>query len=430
MNDEYAVIYESILDYVKDLKIIDTHEHLPAWESQRNLKNDFLTDFLSHYLSSDLKSSGLTEKGFKKVNDKSIPVKDRWKLVGPFWEYCKYTGYGRAVSISVRDLYGYDSITADTIEAINQKYLSNLRKGYFKEILKDKCGIRISINDGFSNEIPDPEFFALALHINRLVMPSDPNTFETYENETGINVRSLSDWLTLVKRYIESRIIKGCRVLKCSLAYERTIAFASVDLKTAEEEFNSELLRFRQKKGDALFNDKETRNFQDYMLHYILGIASENRMTVQFHTGIQEGNGNDLRNSNPLSLTNLFMKYPKVDFDLFHIGYPFYMEAGVLAKNFPNVYLDMCWAHIISPNASVNALLEWLDTVPYNKISAFGGDYLFVEGVYGHLVIARGNISRALALKVAEGIFSVKVAKKIAKMLFYDNPNRIFKLGL
>jgi hypothetical protein len=90
----------------------------------------------------------------------------------------------------------------------------------------------------------------------------------------------------------------------------------------------------------------------------------------------------------------------------------------------------MCWAHIISPNASVNALLEWLDTVPYNKISAFGGDYLFVEGVYGHLVLARENISRALALKVTEGLFSVEEAKKIAKLLFFDNPNRIFKLDL
>lgn len=33
----------------------------------------------------------------------------------------------------------------------------------------------------------------------------------------------------------------------------------------------------------------------------------------------------------------------------------------------------------------VNALLEWFDTVPLNKISAFGGDYLSVDGVYGHL---------------------------------------------
>ena len=75
----------------------------------------------------------------------------------------------------------------------------------------------------------------------------------------------------------------------------------------------------------------------------------------------------------------------------------------MLAKNFPNVHLDMCWAHIVSPNASVLALQEWIDTVPLNKISAFGGDYLFVDGVYGHQHLARADVVRALAAKVEEG---------------------------
>ena len=100
----------------------------------------------------------------------------------------------------------------------------------------------------------------------------------------------------------------------------------------------------------------------------------------------------------------------------------------MLAKNFPNVYIDMCWAHIISPNASVNSLLEWFDTVPLNKISAFGGDYCFVDGVYGHQYLARQNIAKALSIKVEEGLFGREEAKKIAKMLFFDNPNRIFRL--
>ena len=31
----------------------------------------------------------------------------------------------------------------------------------------------------------------------------------------------------------------------------------------------------------------------------------------------------------------------------------------------------MYWAYIVSPKASINALLEWFDTVPLNKIPAF-----------------------------------------------------------
>ena len=90
--------------------------------------------------------------------------------------------------------------------------------------------------------------------------------------------------------------------------------------------------------------------------------------------------------------------------------------------------MDMCFTHLVSPNTSVNALLEFLDTIPLNKISAFGGDYLFVDGVYGHLHLARENVSKALSIKVSEGLFNIEEAKKIAKMLFYDNPLKIFKI--
>jgi hypothetical protein len=75
----------------------------------------------------------------------------------------------------------------------------------------------------------------------------------------------------------------------------------------------------------------------------------------------------------------------------------------------------------------VSALAEYLDAVPFNKISAFGGDYLFVDGVYGHQQIARENVSKALALKVDEGIFDLDRAKEIARCLFYENPLKIFK---
>jgi predicted TIM-barrel fold metal-dependent hydrolase len=159
-----------------------------------------------------------------------------------------------------------------------------------------------------------------------------------------------------------------------------------------------------------------------------LHLAAKKNLTFQFHTGLQEGNGNIIYNSDPSLLSNLFLEYPDVDFDLFHMGYPYQNVVSALAKNFPNVYIDMCWAHIISPEASVNALIEWIDSVPVNKISAFGGDYIFIDGVYGHQYIARGNVSKSLTKKVNDGVFGIDRAKEISEMLFYTNPCKIFKL--
>jgi predicted TIM-barrel fold metal-dependent hydrolase len=122
------------------------------------------------------------------------------------------------------------------------------------------------------------------------------------------------------------------------------------------------------------------------------------------------------------------LDYPNVKFDMFHISYPYCGEAGALGKMFPNVYLDMCWAHIISPAAAAAALSDFLDAVPYNKIMGFGGDYGFVDGVYGHLVLARETISRVLAEKVRLGVFGVDQAVRIAEHLLYKNPKVLFSL--
>jgi len=99
---------------------------------------------------------------------------------------------------------------------------------------------------------------------------------------------------------------------------------------------------------------------------------------------------------------------------------------AVLAKNFQNVYIDMCWLHIISPYAARQALAEWLDTVPWNKILGFGGDYIFVEGVYGHSVIARENIARVLTEKVEEGSLSEDHAVWLAGKMLRDNAYELF----
>ena len=170
------------------------------------------------------------------------------------------------------------------------------------------------------------------------------------------------------------------------------------------------------------------KNFQDYMLHFVLDIADKKKLIMQIHTGIQEGRGNILSNSNPELLSNLFLEYPNVTFDILHISYPYQNELTVLVKNFPNVFINMCWTHIISPNASVGSLLEWIDTVPLNKISAFGGDYAFVDAVYGHLQLAKENVARALSIKITEGLYNISKAKETAKMFFYTNPKTIYRL--
>ena len=49
---------DSIHGCVEQMSIIDTHEHLPPFESQRDRETDLLKEFLSHYFNRDLIAAG------------------------------------------------------------------------------------------------------------------------------------------------------------------------------------------------------------------------------------------------------------------------------------------------------------------------------------------------------------------------------------
>jgi len=83
---------------------------------------------------------------------------------------------------------------------------------------------------------------------------------------------------------------------------------------------------------------------------------------------------------------------------------------------------------VISPPAARQALSTMLETIPATKIHGFGGDYIFVEGTYGHAAIARREIARVLAEKVQDGRFTEDDALRIARMILRDNPMKTFRV--
>jgi len=430
-------IYEELFEYVQDMEIIDTHEHLPAFEELRERNTDVLKEYLVQYFNSDVISAGLSLADYERVMNNELPLMERWNLVEPFWEAARNTGYGRVLDISAHALYGVERISGDTIEELNKMFLQSLEPGHFKKVLKEKSKIKISllhdipiINERIqftSNLKCDQQLFRNVFPVDYLVFPQDAEDIALVEKEFGRTICSFEDWLEASEAALENALNHGAVALKSGLAYHRSIEYARTTRHEAERGFNEVFsVKHRGQYLPQVFTVGE--QFQNYMMHFILAMANRKNLTFQFHTGIQEGYGNLLYNSDPSLLAKLFLEYPDVDFDLFHIGYPYQNIVSALAKNFHNVYIDMCWAHIISPEASINALTEWLDSVPVNKISAFGGDYFIIDAVYGHQYMARSNVCRALTKKVEENVFDIARAQEISRMLFFDNPLKIFKL--
>ena len=432
-------IYDELLEYTWNLNIIDTHEHLLREEVWMKGPRDILSDWLQLYFSCDLVSAGLSPSDLEIARnaESSKTFMERWKLIEPYWNAARNTGYARSLDLAAKGLYGIDGIRTDTIEELNKKFLSARKaaleggKSHYRYVLKEKSRIDVSILDNVTEvmeEPPDREYYRPVIRMDWFINPDSVQGIRRASDEAGISIHNVEDWGKVTEFHLDKAVKKFNIVgLKSGLAYERSLYYEKVPAHIADEQF-CEILSGTHPRSVHIPRIVFPKELQDYMMHHILKLAEQREMTFQFHTGLQEGNGNYIRNSNPENMINLFLEYPGIKFDIFHMGFPYQESLGVISKNFPNVYIDMAWAHIISPATSIRALTEWLDYVPANKISAFGGDYFFVDGVYGHAAMARENIAKALSAKIKEGVFDLEGAKEIIHWMFVDTPKKLFHL--
>ena len=159
---------------------------------------------------------------------------------------------------------------------------------------------------------------------------------------------------------------------------------------------------------------------QEELLHAAVPLG----LPVAVHMGFWGVNTHD-----PGLFVPVIERNPKVHFDLFHAGIPHVRVLGIMAVNYANTSVNLCWAHSINATMTASALDEYIDELGTDKIIAFGGDVRWmVHKVYGHLELARQNIATVLARRVDDGRMDFAEAEELAKKWFWDNPARIYKL--
>jgi glucuronate isomerase len=417
---------ERLLQAVDRLEVVNTHEHIIPEKERISQPVDFFT-LAGHYAVNDVISAGLPPDV---ASRKDLSPAERWRAFEPHWKHARFTGYGQALRIAIRDIYGVPEITAATVPKINDAIAAQNKPGLYRRILKERARIRYSVLDDYWNAAPvppDPEFFVLARKFDRFIMPATRNDVGELEKLTDVSITSLAGLKRAMERSFEQSLAAGMVTVKSTIAYNRDLRFREVPEPAAAASFEG-LMRgdVRLPQGFRTRVERPFRNLEDHMFHHLMRLAESHNAPVQLHTGLLAGNAGFIANTNATLLTNLFHLYPKVKFDLFHISYPYQAELAVLAKLFPNVHIDFCWAHVISPPAARSALHEFLETVPVNKIFGFGGDYRYPELSYAHLRIARRNIAQVLAEKVEQGFCDEQEAVEIARLLLDENPGQLF----
>jgi predicted TIM-barrel fold metal-dependent hydrolase len=326
---------------------------------------------------------------------------------------------------AVRDLYGVDDISETTYVEASRKIREANRPGWYEHVLKERAGIDVSICDiGPSGAALDPALFRAVLRLDHFLIV--PQGVTVVEREQGAPIGSLSEWEDALQKAFAAAREKKFVGIKSAVAYQRGLDFAAVERAEAETLFNQAKER-KAAPGPADWN--RDKALQDYMFGKIAEACARYDLPLQIHTGFFYDTWRNVVQTNPSLLVPFIVRHKKTRFVLMHSGYPYGPELLAMAKNLPNVTIDMCWTYVISPTFASRFLDEAIETVPADKILGFGGDYQIPEGAYAHAMLCREVVARVLADKVSAGYWSEEEALGFARAILRDNAIRTFKLG-
>jgi predicted TIM-barrel fold metal-dependent hydrolase len=244
------------------------------------------------------------------------------------------------------------------------------------------------------------------------------------ERDYAVGLHTLDDLLAAIRQACLDWRAAGAPAAKLSQSYHRRMDF--------EEQRHADAARVFQTIREGTYaglDSGDGRLLEDYLVFAGVRAATEAGLAVQFHVGPRAGTYGSLEGASLAPMATLIRAARDARFDVSHAGFPYLREAAVLAKTCANVYLNMSWLHIYSPEACRAALREWLRMVPWNKILGFGDDLYWVDTIYGHLLMARRNVAAALADLIEDGYLGESAALDIGRALFFDNPAALYKLG-
>ncbi|MEA1997362.1 MAG: amidohydrolase family protein, partial [Gemmatimonadota bacterium] len=409
-HDRESQVRQRIATGVQAVRLIDTHEHIGP-ESRRVKSEQSLFTCL-HYALSDVWADGLDKKLTDRIfKDPSVPLEEKWALIAPYWDNVRHTAYTRNLRKAFHDLYGVDDINESTYMELSRKIQESNRPGWYREVLHNKAGIDLSICDvGLRGRELDPSLFRAVLRFDDFLLFW--NSFGSIEENWGVEINDLADWEEALDSGFRKVREWGFVGIKAGIAYIRSLEFDLVERAEAEAVFNR-LVKNRTLADSLTWREKKP--LQDYMFARIAELCAHYDLPLQIHTGFFYDTWRDVSQADPTNLTPFIIRHKDTRFVLMHCGYPYGGELLAMAKNLPNVILDMCWIYVISPSFAADFLNQAIETVPADKVLAFGGDYLMPEGSYGHALLCRKVVSKVLAEKVLDGYWTEEEALEYAR---------------
>jgi hypothetical protein len=415
--------YKEILENISSIKVIDTHEHMPVEEGITYTPCDFF-DLLGFYTADDFLSSGISSQEWMEMMNKSTLMPRRIEIFFRFHPYIRFGTYFMAVRKSIKFLFDISEITQESIIEINEKLKLLNQKGVYEKLYKAygiEKSLTFTIYHKQNMKTHDNNPFLYPIPTMDHVVATSRKTIEELEGQVGFKILTLEDYVECIDNLLDFYKTMNVKALKFGSGYGRILDYGQPD----EQKANLVLQSIR---SGVSYDFSSVKDLDDYLTDHIIRRATEFDIPVIFHVGIHAGGKNRVERAKASYLSPLIERFPDTKFVLLHVGAPYITEAIVLSKYYPNVYVDFTWLHIIDRTIAKEALNHCLEMLPINKVLGFGGDYMYIYNVIGHLQIARENIAQVLFKRVRKGEMTKEDSLAIAKAWLHDNAAKLYKL--
>jgi len=422
--------YETLREYCEGIPLVDCHDHTSAcWPKYCDPAQVFFGGF---YFSSDLLSVTDDDEALARLTDASVPLEKRWPMLENAWRKTCHTGYAQVTRRVLKRFYGVEKLTLVALKGMQSKLQDLTDEELFDDILKEaNIAVRLfngdldvkNVLDGTAKLAPRSR---LVIGLPSYHSISNCQAVQNLVAPLGRKVTSLDEYLAACREIFEGFKHFGAVAFKDQSAYVRPIDYANPTRAEAETVFNW----FMEDPRRTVGYPEQARPLDDYLFHEFMRMAREMDLPVQIHTGHMAGIRNDIVKTNAAGLTRVLELHQDVRFDLFHANWPYGGELLFLAKNYPNVTIDFCWANIIDPIYCQNLFKQALSSVPHSKIHGYGSDFGgHADRAWAHASIARDNIAIALSDMVDIEYLDLDEAKEVARMWLFDNANEFFRLN-
>jgi uncharacterized protein len=415
-------VYRRIKQAIDAVRVIDTHDHLRPFDqiAERNQTDQ---------------GRGMTLESLWRGSyyGWTNPL-SRWHEGESFeswWSRAKFdfkdaraTSFYRYLLPAFRDLYGVDFETMSDAEAsqLNQRIFDNYKTDeWLKQVIIERANIELMFVDPYWARLKFERAYPFSvpvLNVSTMVNGYHPSNFTNdfdspyvFAKQRGKSIETLDDYLATLDSIFQKAVESDAVCLKSTLAYERTLDFRNASRAEAERAFGRKRSELTQ---------QEIQDFQDFIFRRLVELSAKYELPFQIHTGQAR-----IQGSNPMLLVDLIEANPNTKFILFHGGFPWIGETGVIAMRFKNVWVDSVWLPQLSYTMAKRAYQEWLEIMPSDRIM-WGADTVNAEGIYAATEFSRQCLCEALAEKVIRNELLEDQAIDIGTQVLRTNALKLF----